>query len=122
MKYCDFNGCTNKIDRGKYCHEHKPKRRRKKKESIYKHENKPFYRTDAWKSMRKFVYERERGKCQRCRKFVFGRNAHVHHVVPIKEDYTLKLEPKNLRLLCRYCHMIEENEENKKKVFPSYFD
>ncbi|MEK4676652.1 HNH endonuclease, partial [Bacillus sp. FSL K6-2944] len=23
MKYCDFNGCSNKISKGRYCGEHK---------------------------------------------------------------------------------------------------
>ncbi|MEK4678356.1 HNH endonuclease, partial [Bacillus sp. FSL K6-2944] len=23
MKYCDFNGCHNKISKGRYCEEHK---------------------------------------------------------------------------------------------------
>lgn len=120
-KYCDFNGCRNKISQGSYCKEHKRERKKKIKKQIYHHSNKSFYNSDAWKSMRSFIYERERGYCQRCKKFVFGRNAHVHHVIPIKEDDTLKLEPNNLRLLCRDCHMIEENEEKKSTVFPSYF-
>ena len=60
-------------------------------------------------------------RCQRCGRFVFGRSAHVHHVIPIKEDSTLKLEENNLRLLCPVCHTIEENEDKPKKVFPSYF-
>ncbi|MED2754589.1 HNH endonuclease signature motif containing protein, partial [Bacillus thuringiensis] len=85
------------------------------------HENKPFYRTDAWKYVRSKVYERGKGCCQRCGRFVFGRSAHVHHVIPIKEDPTLKLEENNLRLLCPVCHTIEENEDKPKKVFPSYF-
>ena len=78
------------------------------------HENKPFYRTDAWKYVRSKVYERENGCCQRCGRFVFGRSAHVHHVIPIKEDSTLKLEENNLRLLCPVCHTIEENEDKPK--------
>ncbi|PEC57578.1 HNH endonuclease, partial [Bacillus wiedmannii] len=105
MKYCDFNGCYNKISKGRYCEEHKRNKPRKKKDkkNIYHHENKPFYRTDAWKFVRSKVYEREKGCCQRCGQFVFGRRAHVHHVIPIKEDPTLKLEENNLRLLCPVC-------------------
>ncbi len=123
MKYCDFNGCDNKIAGGAYCSEHKrkrPKRKRKNKD-IYHSKNKSFYNSSAWQSVRSFVYERERGLCQRCKKFVFGRGAHVHHVIPISIDETLKLEVNNLRLLCPKCHIIEENEEKEKKVFPSYF-
>ncbi|PFB05021.1 endonuclease [Bacillus anthracis] len=123
MRYCNFNGCNNKVAKGLYCEEHKRKKKKRKKTEVYHHENKPFYRSDAWQSMRSFVYEREKGCCQRCGIFVFGRQAHVHHVIPIKKNPSLKLEPNNLRLLCPTCHMIEENEEDdkKKNVFASYF-
>ncbi|OAK72675.1 HNH endonuclease [Lederbergia galactosidilytica] len=123
MKYCGFNGCSNKIRTGYYCDEHKRKKpkRKKNKKSIYHSKNKSFYNSDPWKAMRSVVYDRERGYCQRCNKFVFGRRAHVHHVIPISEDETLKLDPNNLRLLCPQCHTIEENEDKKRTVFPSYF-
>ncbi|MFS7388553.1 HNH endonuclease [Carnobacterium maltaromaticum] len=123
MRYCQFDGCSNKINRGAYCIEHSRTRRKKDKanKDIYHHENKPFYRTDEWQAMRKHIYEREFGKCQRCKRMVFGRNAHVHHVVPIKENKLLKLDENNLMLLCSECHPIVENETENKKVFPSYF-
>lgn len=122
MKYCQFDGCSNKIVKGAYCSEHAVKRKKKKaKIDIYHHENKPFYQSPQWKDMRQFIYEREHGCCQRCGKFVFGRNAHVHHIVPIKDNELLKLDPNNLMLLCSKCHPIVENETEKKKVFPSYF-
>ena len=120
MKYCDFNGCRNKISKGRYCEEHKrnkPPRKKKDKKNIYHHENKPFYRTDEWKYVRSQVYEREKGYCQRCGMFVFGRGAHVHHVIPIKQDETLKSEINNLMLLCPKCNTKEENEDKPKKVF-----
>lgn len=121
MKYCGFDGCKNKIERGTYCKEHVPRRKNKAKKSVYHHENKSFYRTQAWKDVGDFVYEREGGCCQRCGRFVFGRQAHRHHVVPIKKNELLKLDPNNIRLLCPKCHVIEENETDEKKVFPSYF-
>lgn len=125
MKYCQFDGCANQIRTGIYCDEHKrSSRSRKKKQqakSVYHHENKPFYRTQAWIDVADFVYERENGHCQRCGRFVFGRQAHRHHVIPIKKNDMLKLDPNNIRLLCPQCHVIEENETDEKKVFPSYF-
>ena len=83
--------------------------------------NKSFYRTKAWQDVADFVYERENGCCQRCGRFVFGRQAHRHHIIPIKKNEMLKLDPNNIRLLCPKCHVIEENEVDEKKVFPSYF-
>ena len=114
MKYCQFDVFTNKIAKGIYCTEHKrSSRSRKKKQqakSVYHHENKPFYRTQAWKDMRQFIYEREGGHCQRCGQFIFGKRAHVHHIVPIKDNELLKLDPNNLMLLCSKCHPIVENK------------
>lgn len=68
-------------------------------------------------------YMREKGLCQRCHTFVFGRRAHVHHIIPIAKDTSLKLEVNNLMLLCPQCHAIVENEsdDKKKSVFPSFF-
>jgi len=125
MKYCEFNGCTNKIAKGAYCDEHKRSKKSaaksKKQKDIYHHENKSFYKTDGWKTTRDFVYERDGGCCQRCGKFVFGRSAHVHHKIPIKKNPLLRLDLNNLMLLCPKCHIKEENEVGEKKVFPTYF-
>lgn len=122
MKYCEFNGCTNKISKGAYCEDHKRKKAKRKqgKKNIYHHANKGFYNSDEWKYARSLVYERERGCCQRCGKFVFGRQAHVHHIIPIKDNPLLREELNNLMLLCPTCHIEEENKD-KQKIFPSYF-
>ncbi|EHM3061036.1 HNH endonuclease [Enterococcus faecalis] len=122
MRYCQFEGCSNTTERGAYCSEHARSSRKKKKQgNVYHHENKSFYRTPAWRDMREVIYERDRGCCKRCGKFVFGRKAHVHHIVPIKNNPLLKLDPNNLILLCSECHPIVEQETETKKFFPSYF-
>lgn len=126
MKYCEFDGCRNRIEKGRYCEDHsfskKRKRKHQKRKEIYHHEHKSFYNSQAWKALGEFVYEREDGCCQRCGRFVFGRQAHRHHVVPIKKNPHLKLEPNNIRLLCPKCHIIEENDEKEKAVYASYFE
>lgn len=126
MKYCEFDGCRNRIASGRYCKDHdfskKRKRKNKQQKSIYQHENKSFYRSKPWKEVADFVYEREGGRCQRCGRFIYGRNAHRHHRVPIKVNPNMKLDPNNILLLCPKCHVIEENKENQKAVFPSYFE
>lgn len=121
MKYCDFNGCPNKIDRGKYCEDHAGAKKKRHNNSIYHNTNKSFYNSKEWKSVRSRVYEKERGCCQRCGRFVYGKQAQVHHIVTIKQDSSLKLDEDNLKLLCPKCHMIEENLEEKEKVFKKYF-
>lgn len=119
MKYCGEQGCRNLISSGRYCADHR--RRRKRKRSNYRHSNKSFYNSGVWQRTRDYVYERDKGLCKRCGQFCHGRDAHVHHIIPIADDETLKLDPTNLKLLCRDCHMIEENEERSKDI-PSYFD
>lgn len=125
LKYCEVDGCSNYVEHGKYCAEHastaKYKRAKTKRKSAYHHDNKDFYHTRAWQSLSQYVYERDEGKCQRCGIFVFGRRAHRHHIVPIRVDPTLRLEPNNIILLCPKCHEIVENEDKNKKVYPSYF-
>lgn len=118
MRYCQFEGCSNTTEKGAYCSEHARKSRKKKKPiNVYHHDNKSFYRTKEWQDVADFVYEREGGCCQRCGRFVFGRQAHRHHVIPIKKNEMLKLDPNNIRLLCPKCHVIEENEADEKKFF-----
>lgn len=121
MKYCDFNGCQNKIARGQYCEEHRSDKPKRMSKSKYDTSNKRFYNSAIWKAKRKEVYERERGCCQRCGRFVFGKFAQVHHVVKVKDNPTLRLEDDNLRLLCPECHMVEEHDEKNKKVYANFF-
>lgn len=122
MKYCDFNGCRNKLERGQYCEEHKRDKKKAITKVKYDLSNKPFYNSAKWKATRRRVYERERGCCQRCGRFVFGKLAQVHHIVKVKDNPILKLQEDNLRLLCPECHMIEEHGEKNKKVFANFFN
>ena len=113
MKYCAEQGCNILISSGRYCLDHK---RRKKDKPVYS-KNKSFYKTQGWKDLTSFVYQRDKGCCQRCGKFVFGKQAHHHHIVPIQIDPSLKLDPDNVTLLCNKCHPIVE-EETMEKYFP----
>ena len=118
MKYCGEQGCRNLISKGRYCEQHR--RRRKKAKNNYKHKNKSLYNSAVWKRLTSYIYEREKGLCQRCGKFVFGKQAHNHHIIPVAVDPTLELEPDNIRLLCPECHIIEEHEDKQDNT-PSYF-
>lgn len=125
---CEFNGCHSLVEHGRYCEEHayseKHKRARKKKRSVYHHDNKPVYHSEKWKSVCQLVDMREHDQCQRCGRYVFGRHKHHHHIVPIKVNPMLEYEPNNIMLLCNLCHPIVEHEQEEKpvKVYPSYFD
>lgn len=125
MRYCIHDGCRNLLEPGRYyCDEHRKKRKSKgKKRNAFQSVNKSFYRSDAWQSMRQFIYERDKGKCTKCNKFVFGKSAHVHHIEPISKSPELKLEETNLTLLCNKCHAEEENKMSKAppSIFEKYF-
>lgn len=118
MKYCGEQGCRNLISKGFYCAEH---RRRRRRTNNYQHDNKSLYNSAAWKRISDYVYERDKGLCQRCGKFVYGRNAHRHHIVPVADNPKLKLDPDNIKLLCAKCHAVEEQELRAKDI-PSYFE
>lgn len=113
MRYCAEQGCRNLISHGRYCEGHK---RKQKKHVVYS-KNKSFYRTQAWQDLRAYVYQRDKGCCQNCGKFVFGKQAHCDHIIPIWKDPSKKLDPDNVRLLCPKCHTLLEYKENEKETF-----
>ena len=113
MKYCHEQGCKQLVDSGRYCEQHRRRQRQKYKPT----KNKSFYNSRAWKDLKSYCYERDGGCCTRCGKFVFGHNAQHHHIVPIRINPKLKLDPDNITTLCPTCHMIvEHGHENNKKV------
>lgn len=109
MKYCAEQGCRQLIGKGLYCDHHKRKSRNKS--SV----NKSFYNSQPWKDLKSYCYERDGGRCTQCKKFVFGHSAQHHHIVPIRENPSLKLEPENVTTLCPTCHMLIENKSQKHK-------
>ena len=121
MKYCGEQGCKQLIAHGYYCSSHARKKRKPSKGKTYKHANKQLYNTAAWKALSDFVYERDKGCCQRCGKFVHGRRAHRHHVIPVSKAPELALVSSNIKLLCSVCHPIEEEEAKGNRV-PDYFN
>ena len=64
-----------------------------------------FYKTAEWKRVRYDALARSDGRCQLC-----GRSAHdgvtlnVDHKIPLKVDWTLRLDPKNHQVLCSSCN------------------
>lgn len=103
MKYCGEQGCRKNVVSGRYCDDHKRKSQNKGSS------NKSFYNSQAWKDVKAYCYERDKGRCTKCNKFVYGHSAQHHHIIPIKENPKLKLDPDNITTLCPKCHMLEEN-------------
>ena len=67
------------------------------------------YNTKKWQRMRKYVWQRDKGLCQRCLKNgIIKQGEAVHHIVAITPDNVydenISLNPDNLVTLCRECH------------------
>ena len=66
---------------------------------------KRFYDSASWHKLRIAILVRDNYECQQCK--CAGKHTHateVHHIVPIRKDYSLRLEPSNLVALCKRCH------------------
>lgn len=64
-----------------------------------------FYHSQAWKALRQQVLARDAYLCQPClREKRITRADTVHHIVPVREDWSRRLDPTNLEAVCRECH------------------
>lgn len=110
LKYCSEQGCKSLIESGRYCERHKRRSR------LSGTNNKSFYNSRAWKDLKAYCYERDKGRCQKCDKFVFGKEAQHHHKIPVRKRPDLRLNADNIITLCPKCHMlIEHNCHTKVK-------
>lgn len=80
----------------------------------------------SWQRKRREIREdRDRHMCQVCIRELYGTevrynytNIQVHHIVPLAEDYSRRLDDNNLISLCTYHHtMAEHGEISKKELF-----
>lgn len=72
-----------------------------------------FRNSKYWKNKRKDILQRDKQLCRWCylqNKYVYN-DIEVHHIVPLIENFELRLEDSNLISLCRMCH--EEAEAGK---------
>lgn len=70
-----------------------------------------FYKDNKWRGkngMRNFIYDRDNGECQHCKKNGFvttkGTKLEVHHIKELEYYPALALEEENLILICINCH------------------
>lgn len=78
-------------------------------------ENK-FRNTNKWIEKRKQIKIRDKNLCQICITGKYDtmyrynyKQLEVHHIIPIKEDYSKRLDSSNLITLCRYHHELAES-------------
>ncbi len=70
-----------------------------------------FYISKEWRQKSKEIIERDKGKCQNCKRKGKVTNARqVHHVKYLRKFPELALIDSNLESICDACH----NEEHKK--------
>jgi 5-methylcytosine-specific restriction enzyme A len=111
MRPCAEIGCGNLTEKT-YCKIHQKilEENRRKSTQIYNRYGRDsvidaFYKSKEWKQMRALAFERDNGLCQRCLKKGILKVANVvHHIVEIKDDWSLRLVLENLESLCHSCH------------------
>ncbi|MEC2595813.1 HNH endonuclease, partial [Bacillus cereus] len=65
--------------------------------------------------MRELIYRRDHGLCVQCRsKDIIKIGDVVDHIIPIRVDWSKRLEPSNLQTLCHACHNKKTKEDEKK--------
>lgn len=64
-----------------------------------------FYHSAAWRALRERALVRDAYLCQPClRERRIARADTVHHIVPIEQDWSRRLDLRNLESVCRACH------------------
>jgi len=100
---CNKPGCQS-LTRERYCVSHHQEYHRYNEERTDK-ELVRFYYSKEWQRVRELVLQRDNYLCVRCRQAGIIKPAEmVHHIVPLKIDYTKRLEIDNLESLCEACH------------------
>lgn len=85
-----------------------------------------FRKSKAWTRKSVEIRERDKYLCQVCIRNLFNtiqtynyNKLEVHHIVPIHEDYNLRLENDNLITLCCYHHKLADNGQISKSLLSS---
>lgn len=109
LRSCQYCG---RIHDSKYDCGRRPQKIKKK----YKYDS--FRSTYAWQRKTEEIKERDNHLCQICIRGIYGSrtqinsvNLSVHHAVPLKIDYELRLSNENLITLCAKHHEMAENGE-----------
>ena len=115
LKSCSYCGRIHR--RGEQCPS-KPNVRRKRDSKADRFRN-----TNAWKVKREYIKQRNKHLCQMCIRKLYNPfkqynfdDVQVHHIVPIIEDYNLRLDNNNLISLCRIHHELAESNQIPRQV------
>lgn len=82
------------------------------------HDYNKFYKTSRWVKLSRRTLQ-NKPVCVSClSKGIIKKADLVDHIVPIREDWSKRLDPKNLQPLCYRCHRLKtkkDHEREKKK-------
>jgi len=118
-KPCSYPGCPELIKPGEsYCKKHKPEVNSYRHKLYDEKQRDPkvskFYNSNAWKKLRKLKQSRD-PLCEYCLEKDRTRIAtEVDHVIPIKINWSMRLDLNNLKSTCHGCHMNKTQEDKKK--------
>ncbi|PGA97525.1 HNH endonuclease [Bacillus toyonensis] len=117
MKPCTSPMCAE-LTRDKYCSEHQDKvqeNTRHYDKYIRNKSSRSFYNSKPWREMRGLIFRRDHGLCVQCRSNgIIKIGDVVDHIIPIRVDWSKRLEPTNLQTLCHACHNKKTKEDEKK--------
>lgn len=82
-----------------------------------------FRNTKVWQLKREEIKQRDRYLCQVCLANLYNtinwlnyKGVEVHHITPMQEDYSRRLDNDNLISLCSYHHHMADNGEISRDV------
>lgn len=121
LRPCNEIGCSQ-LTRDRYCesHMHKQTERHKEYDKLtrFNAENEQymsFYHTKEWRTLRAAIKNRDRGLCLECKsKSKMKSMDVVDHIVPIREDWSKRLDPTNCQSLCHSCHNAKTKRDSKR--------
>lgn len=75
--------------------------------------------TPEWKKLIKYIHVRDKNICQLCEmKHIYGEKTfHLHHIKSFSLYPKLRLEPSNILLLCKECHVFIHSNANENKLY-----
>lgn len=120
---CNKVNCNELINFNEsYCDEHKQlsKQSNKDYDSLRnKRDNqyRKFYNSKAWKDARHISMLRHDSLCQEClRNGLYTQADIVDHITELRDDYSRRLDQKNLSPLCHYHHNKKTYREKQRRL------
>lgn len=112
LRPCAHVGCSALVQPPeRYCKKHaaEAKAREAECQRLYDEQRElklvEFYHSKAWEALRQQVLARDAYLCQPClREKRITKADTVHHIIPVREDWSRRLDPNNLEAVCRECH------------------